>query len=82
MPVPVSTVAVDGDATAGHYYTQLQPMETQVQVHHVHVAPSVQPCASTLMECMQLPAALQVKGHAAPSNHLASSYVLYVYSFF
>ena len=41
-------------------------------------------CASTsdVVECMQLPAGLQVKGHAAPSNHLTSSYVLYAYLFF
>jgi len=53
---------------------------TQLQVHVV--ATSVQPCASTSVECIQLPAALQVKGHAAPSNHLVSSYVLYVYCIF
>jgi len=47
--------------------TQLQLMETQLQAHHVHVALSLQPCTADgvhAVECMQLPAASQVKGQA------------------
>ena len=66
------TTAADGDATAGASCACCSERATmRFHAGGVHA-----------LECMQLAAALQVKGHAAPSNHLASSYVLYVYSFF
>ena len=66
------TVAADGDATAGASCACCSERATmRFHADGVHA-----------VECMQLPAALQVKGHAAPSNHLVSSYVLYVYCIF
>jgi len=54
------------------------PTKTQLQAHHVHVAPSLQLCTSGGVHAATVPAALQVKGQVAPSNHLAPNHIYIV----